>query len=208
MEKKIASCKDYAIFLAGRESLLGIAQFVVKENYTHHSLSFSENEIDRDIQFVLEEEYLYDEDTQIFIARDLSGEIIGCIRTFHWDRYKTLPIEKVYGINPLCAIHAEAKYSYWHIGRFAVKKNTAFSTLTLFKQLMALAVKPIVEDKFSYMIAEIDYKLLKVMMILGFSIRQMGQSINYLTSETVPVCSSKRGLRGFYSKYGEFCRII
>lgn len=139
MEKKIASCKDYAIFLAGRESLLGIAQFVLEE-----------------------EEYLYDEGTQIFIARGLSGETIGCIRTFHWDRYKTLPIEKVYGINPLCAIHAEAKYSYWHIGRFAVKKNTAFSTLTLFKQLMALAVKPIVEDKFSYMIAEIDYKLLKV----------------------------------------------
>ena len=68
---------------------------------------------------------------------------------------------------------------------------------------MALAVKPIVEDKYSYMIAEIDSKLLKVMKVLGFGTRQIGKSINYLTSETVPVCSSKRGLTWFFSIYGE-----
>jgi hypothetical protein len=33
---------------------------------------------------------------------------------------------------------------------------------------MTLAVKPIVEDKYSYMIAEIDSKLLKVMRVLRF----------------------------------------
>jgi len=54
----------------------------------------------------------------------------------------------------------EGKYNYWHIGRFAIAKDSEISTLTLFKQLMALAVKPIVEDKYSYMIAEIDSKLL------------------------------------------------
>nr|WP_278580939.1 hypothetical protein [Prevotella denticola] len=68
---------------------------------------------------------------------------------------------------------------------------------------MALAVKPIVEDKYSYMIAEIDSKLLKVMKVLGFGTRQIGKSIDYLTSETVPVCSSKRGIMSFFSKYGE-----
>ena len=74
---------------------------------------------------------------------------------------------------------------------------------------MALAVKPIVEDKYSYMIAEIDSKLLKVMKVLGFGTRQIGKSIDYLTSETVPVCSSKtskRGIMGFFSKYGELCK--
>ena len=52
---------------------------------------------------------------------------------------------------------------------------------------MALAVQPIVEDKYSYMISEIDSKLLKVMKVLGFGTRQIGKSIDYLTSETVPV---------------------
>ena len=153
-----------------------------------------------------EEEYLYDNKSYIYIARDSFGNIIGCIRSFHWDKHKTLPIEKIYGINPLNAIHQESKYSFWHIGRFAVAKDSGISTLTLFKRLMALAVKPIVEDKYSYMIAEIDSKLLKVMKVLGFGTRQIGKSIDYLTSETVPVCSSKRGIMGFFSKYGELCK--
>ena len=64
---------------------------------------------------------------------DAVGNIIGCIRSFHWDKHKTLPIEKIYGINPLNAIHGESKYSFWHIGRFAVAKDSGISTLTLFK---------------------------------------------------------------------------
>ena len=34
MEKQIATFKDYAIFMADKTSLLEIAQFVVKENYS------------------------------------------------------------------------------------------------------------------------------------------------------------------------------
>lgn len=207
MEKQIATFKDYAIFMADKTSLLEIAQFVVKENYSHHLSSFTEKEVNEDIKSVLEEEkYLYDDKSHIYIARDAFGNIVGCIRSFHWDKHKILPIEKIYGINPLDVVHGETKYNYWHIGRFAVAKNSGISTLTLFKRLMALTVKPIVEDKYSYMIAEIDNKLLKVMKVLGFGTRQIGKSIDYLTSETVPVCSSKRGIKGFFSKYGELCK--
>lgn len=207
MEKQIATFNDYAIFLADKTSLLEIAQFVVRENYSHHLSSFTEKEVNEDIKSVLEEEeYLYDNKSQIYIARDSFGNMIGCIRSFHWDKRKILPIEKIYGINPLNAIHRESKYSFWHIGRFAVAKDSRISTLTLFKRLMALAVKPIVEDNYSYMIAEIDSKLLKVMKVLGFDTRQIGKSVNYLTSETVPICSSKRGVKGFFSRYGELCK--
>lgn len=206
MEKRIASFNGYVIYLAGKESLYEIVQFVVKQNYAHHLSSFIARDVFEDINSIFEEEkYLYDENTYIYIARDFSGKIIGCIRSFHWDKCKILPIEKLYGINPLEMIHQEAKYSYWHIGRFAVAKDSGISTVILFKRLMALAVKPIIEDKFSYMIAEIDSKLLKVMKVLGFGTRQIGKSIDYLTSETVPVCSSKRGIMEFFSKYGELC---
>lgn len=37
----------------------------------------------------------------------------------------------------------------------------------------------------------VDGKLLKVMTVLGFGTHQIGNSIYYLTSETVPVCFSK-----------------
>jgi len=143
-----------------------------------------------------------------YIVRDAFGNIVGCIRSFHWDKHKALPIEKLYGINPLNAIHQESKYNFWHIRRFAVAKDSGISTLTLFKRLMALAVQPIVEDKYSYMISEIDSKLLKVMKVLGFGTRQIGKSIDDLTSKTVPVCSSKRGIKGFFSKYGDLCKAV
>ena len=42
MEKQIATFKDYAIFMANKTSLLEIAQFVVKENYSHNLFSFTE----------------------------------------------------------------------------------------------------------------------------------------------------------------------
>ena len=207
MEKQIATFKGYAIFMADKSCLNEIANFVVRENYSHHMSSFTEEKINEDIKSVFEEEkYLYDDKSHIYIARDAFGNIVGCIRSFHWEKHKILPIEKIYGINPLDVVHGETKYNYWHIGRFAVAKDSGISTLTLFKRLMALAVKPIVEDKYSYMIAEIDSKLLKVMKGLGFGTRQIGKSIDYLTSETVPVCSSKRGIMGFFSKYGELCK--
>ena len=55
MEKQIATFKDYAIFMADKTSLLEIAQFVVRENYSHHSSSFTEKEVNEDIKSVFEE---------------------------------------------------------------------------------------------------------------------------------------------------------
>ncbi len=72
---------------------------------------------------------------------------------------------------------------------------------------MALPVRPIVGDSDSYMIAEIDSKLLKVMNALGFETNQLGDSMYYLTSETVPISSNKQGIMGFYSKYRYLCGI-
>jgi hypothetical protein len=121
MEKQIATFKDYAIFMADKTSLMEIAQFVVRENYSHHLSSFTEKEVNEDIKSVLEEEeYLYDNKSHIYIARDAFGNIVGCIRSFHWDKHKTLPIEKIYGINPLNAIHGESKYSFWGSAGFSV----------------------------------------------------------------------------------------
>ena len=36
MEKKVASFNEYEIFMANKSCLNEIADFVVRENYTHH----------------------------------------------------------------------------------------------------------------------------------------------------------------------------
>lgn len=45
MEKKVASFKEYGIFMADKSCLNEIADFVVRENYFHHMSSFTEEEI-------------------------------------------------------------------------------------------------------------------------------------------------------------------
>ena len=208
MEKRIATFEDYSIFKADADCINELSRFIVKENYKHHTGSEKSSQSADDIADVAKEELdLYGDNTYIYIVRDHHGKILGSIRVFPWNRRSTLPLEKIYGINPLEAIHPDEKFNYWHVGRFAIDTTAGISTFTLFKRLMALAVQPIVGDTDSYMVAEIDSKLLRVMNALGFVTEQLGESIYYLTSETVPISSSKQGIMGFYSKYSYLCGV-
>lgn len=208
MEKLIATFEDYSIFKADAKCINELSQFIVVENYKHHVGTVEASQIADDIADVTKEELaLYGDNTYIYIARDNQEKMLGSIRVFLWNRQSELPLEKIYGINPLEAIHSDVKFNYWHVGRFAIDSTSGISTFTLFKRLMALAVQPIVGDSDCYMIAEIDSKLLKVMNALGFVTNQLGDSIYYLTSETVPISSSKQGIMGFYSKYGCLCGV-
>lgn len=201
MEKLIYANEHYKIWQLGKESLYELAEFVVKENYKHHVGCLSSEYMKDEIDAVYEEELLYVDNSTIFVVRNLAGKIVGSIRVFKWDRKKILPMQKIFGISPLKAIHSEDNYNYWHIGRFAIDSFAGIPTFTLFKQLMVYAVHPIVCDDKSYMIAETDSKLLKVMNALGIKTIQLGNSLNYLASDTIPVCSSKKGLRAFYNNH-------
>lgn len=179
---------------------------MVKENYKHHIGNLSSQNIKNEINEVYKEELLYADNSIILVVRNVEGKIIGSIRVFKWDRRTLLPIQKIFGINPLSVIHSEEDYNYWHIGRFAINSYAGIPTVTLFKQLMIYAVHPIVCDNKSYMIAETDRKLLRVMNALGIETIQLGDSLNYLASETIPVCSSKKGLLMFYNHYQNLCQ--
>ena len=193
--------ESYAICRLGKGNLYELAEFVVRENYKHHIGVFPSESIKEEIYTVYQEELNYVDNSLIFVVRNNTGKIIGSIRVFKWDRKKVLPLQKIFGINPLMAIHSESDYCYWHIGRFAIDSFAGIPTITLFKQLMVYAIHPIVCDDNSYMIAETDCKLLKVMNALGIETIQLGNSVNYLASETIPICSSKNGLIWFYKHY-------
>ena len=63
---------------------------------------------------------------------------------------------------------------------------------------MMYAITPICKDKNSVAFAECDSKLLKVMNLMGIKTEIIGDSINYLGSETIPVSMNYEGLKGFY----------
>lgn len=200
MEKVIWSCSDYSILRVGTDRLHDVARFVVTQNYNHHSSGPFPESAREEIEDIYREELSYSGDSVCFIVRDKEGRMVGSIRVFRWDKRTPTPMQKIFHISPLEKVEDSPATSFWHIGRFAIDSSSSFSSVKLFKQLMALAVAPILREDDSYMIAETDSHLLRVMNALGIETQQLGSPIIYLASETIPVCSSKRGLTKFYKK--------
>lgn len=200
MEKVICSCNDYSILRVGADRLHDVAQFVVIQNYNHHSSEPIPDTVQQEIEEIYQEELSYAENSVYFIVRDKDGKMIGSIRVFRWNKRTPTPMQKIFHISPLEKVSNAWGSSFWHIGRFAIDSTSNFSTVTLFKQLMALAVTPILQDNDSYMIAETDSHLLRVMNALGIETHQIGNPLIYLASETIPVYSSKKGLVKFHQR--------
>lgn len=201
MEKVIWSCNDYSILRVGTDRLHDIARFVVTQNYNHHSSDPIPEMAQQEIEDIYREELSYSGNSVYFIVKDKNDKMVGCIRVFRWGKHTPTPMQKIFHISPLEKVGNAPETSFWHIGRFAIDSTSGFSTITLFKQLMTLAVAPILREDDSYMIAETDSHLLRVMNALGIETKQIGNPLIYLASETIPVCSSKKGLSKFYKKY-------
>lgn len=206
MEKAVITCKDYTIFRVGIDQLRDVASFVVTENYNHHSSGSLPYSAMQEIEDIYNEELSYSKDSFYFIVRDNNGKMIGSIRVFKWDKQTPIPMQKIFHISPLEKVSVKPDTSFWHIGRFAIDSSAGFSTVTLFKQLMTLAVDPILREDDSYMIAETDSHLLRVMNALGIETKQIGNPLIYLASETIPVYSSKKGLSDFYTRHYSLLR--
>jgi len=201
MEKIILSNKNYCIYKVGEECLMELSEFVVSENYKHHTSCCEDIDMTQEIRHVYHEELRYSKRSHIFIVRDLQGKLIGSIRVFKWNKKDSLPIEELFNINPLERLGDEKSRSYWHVGRFAIDSHAGISTLNIFKILMTLAIEPIIKDTNSYMIAETDSKLVRVVNALGIQTIALDKPIQYLASDTVPLYSSKSGLIDFYNRH-------
>jgi hypothetical protein len=179
------------------DQLTELAKFVVEENFSHHCENVTTKELVNDTQEVYDEELHYFKDSEIFVAKDFSGNIQGSIRVIKWDYKARLPIQKIFDIDPLTLLsYSEKLSSVWHIGRFATKKN--IKDKTLFRRLMVCAIAPICEQKNGVAFAECDSKLLRIMNLLGIKTEVIGTAINYLGSETIPISMSYDGLKEFY----------
>ncbi|CAM1372976.1 hypothetical protein [Tenacibaculum xiamenense] len=180
-----------------QKKLKKLAEFVVKENFKHHTNNVPRN-CKEDIELVYDEEIKYKEHSNIFVAKDNLGNIAGTIRVLKWNYVDKLPIEKIFGINPLMITGYAPIKPIWHIGRFAIRKEIC--DVTLFKKLVVYGILEICKDENAVAFAEIDSKLMRVLRLMGIQATIIGESINYLGSETIPVCFTYKGLINFYNK--------
>ncbi|MGG8495310.1 hypothetical protein ACQY1Q_02740 [Tenacibaculum sp. TC6] len=189
--------KNYLEKLAIKE-VYNLSKFVVEENFNHHIEKDDFKSIKKYILSVYKEEVQYVPNSKIFVSKDDLGKITGSIRVLKWNYIDKLPIQRLFGINPLLNIEDRCFNEIWHIGRFAIKKGIKDSNL--FKKLMICAISPICSHTENFAFAECDSKLLRVLSLLGIKAKVVGKSINYLGSETIPVCFSYTGLIGFYEE--------
>ena len=189
--------KNYLERLSTSE-VLSLSKFVVEENFNHHVNGDEKKKIEKDILSVYQEEVKYIENSKIFVCKDDNGSITGAIRVLRWNYIDKLPIENIFGINPLLVLEDKELHEIWHIGRFAIKKGA--KDPNLFKKLMVCAISPVCSHEGNIAFAECDSKLLRILSLLGIKPKVVGKSINYLGSETIPVSLSYSGLIEFYEK--------
>lgn len=178
--------------------IINLSEFVVSENFKHHLNNILPKDYENDAMSIYNEEMNYIKKSKIFVSKDYLGNILGSIRILKWNFIDVLPIQNFFGINPLLVTKNINVSNIYHIGRFAIKKEVR--DINLFKQLMVCAISPICIDKKSIAFAECDSKLLRILSLLGIKATVIGESIDYLGSETIPICMKYDGLIGFYNK--------
>lgn len=180
-----------------KNEILNMSKFIVEENFKHHTSNEFPSNIQEEINSIYKEEMDYVENSKIYSVENDFGKIIGIIRVLKWDFINPLPIEKLFGINPLLCTENKDVNEFWHIGRFAIDKTVC--NLTLLKRLMVWAIAPICKNKNNIAFAECDAKLLRVLSLMGIKTKIIGDSIDYLGSETIPISMSYNGLIEFYN---------
>lgn len=182
---------------------VNIAKFVVIENYKHHcKCSSIPYNIESEVGEVYEEENNY-QNSKIFVSLDSSRQMIGTIRVIKWNNTDILPVQKLFNINPIHLVR-NTSYNIWHIGRLAIKKG---ADNNIFKSLLVTAIAEVCQNENSIAIAECDAKLLRILKILGIEPVILGDSINYLGSETIPVLFPYETLKNFLDKYNSTIKL-
>lgn len=198
----IIKSDNYSLYKLDKQHLYEIAKFVVEENHKHNfSKTNNKINIEEKIEAVYQEELIYADNSDIFIAENNNCCIIGCIRVMKWNMKHRLPMHKTFGINPLEHITTLKNTTFWHIGRFAISNCLDISNGRLFKQLMIYAIYQIYQEEDGYMIAECDSRLLQIINILGINTISLGKGLQYLYSETIPIYANKTGLSKFYQNF-------
>lgn len=180
-------------YQVGKTLATKVASFVVLQNYEHHQQTIDRTKLEKEITA------LSDNDEHIKFSKTfvaiLNQKICGSIRIYKKTENIKLPIEKLFEIDPEKIV--EPNSTIYHIGRFAVKKGADERGFRIFKTLMALALNEVNLSEKSAVFAECDSKLLRILKIVHIYPEPIGNPINYLGSETIPVLLKPSGFERF-----------
>lgn len=181
-----------------KKNLTDLSRFIVEQNLSHHSKTECIDNYESIVTEITKQELKTSSQSSIFIVENQARCIEASIRVLKWNYKDVLPIQKMFGITPFDIIGNTFLRHVYHIGRFAINKNS--KDLSLFKKLMICALTPVYNEPNSIVFAECDQKLVRVMKALGIEVVQIGEGIDFLGSIKVPICIYHDGIVRFYEK--------
>ena len=174
-----------------------LLQFYLSDIYEHfgftdYTTEAYENEL---LSLLNEDKSFYDLSIYYVIRKRNTREIFGAIRITYWDRKTILPIEKLFNINLKEALPKRS--NLWHIGRFVITKHLPINRISFFKKLLYNAFYPVHRFGEGLVIAECDKKVITTLQKLGIKSNILGESIEYICSETFPIYIESGALNPF-----------
>ncbi|MCL2312982.1 MAG: hypothetical protein FWC41_10945 [Firmicutes bacterium] len=190
---------DYTLHHFSNERAPSICEFTVRVNYQVHKQQVTEDRLFLEAQKICKEELNLFQDPHYYVILNKKDEMIGTIRAGLWNKKKKLPIHEEFEIP---AEYRNQQSNVWHIGRFAVDplkmdENIRKHRLMIFKLLLFHAIQHVCAQDENIMLAECDRKLHEKVKLLNICSKEIGESKQYIGSETVPIFNTSNALKLF-----------
>lgn len=194
--------EEYYFSILKKEELREMLAFYIFEIYDHFNFTdFTRESYELELDHLLREDTAFYGSSLYYILRDVKEhQIYGSIKTTYWDKNTPLPIEKLFNVHPETLIVPEIT-NYWHIGRFVISQKIPKDRISILKKMLFNAFFPVYSLGKGLIVAECDKKLTITLDKLGIRSCALGNSIEYICSETLPIYIRSEWLNGFITSH-------
>ncbi|MCU7692899.1 hypothetical protein ACFSPU_01445 [Haoranjiania flava] len=193
--------EDYYLSTLQKNEIKQLLSSFILDIYDHFDfINFTQKDYLEELGVLYAEDTNYFSNSVYYVLRDhKKNNIHASIRTTLRDRNCTLPIEKLFGIKIDRLPFIETQ-NIWHVGRFFISNKIPGNRIKLLKKMLFNAFYPIASIGNSILFAECDAKLIYTLRKFGINVETLGSSIEYICSETFPICIQDDTLMSFIKK--------
>src|SRR5690242_9137606 len=171
-----------------KDELRELITFVITEIYEHFNYKdYTRKSLENELEYLLNEDIAFYDNSVYYVLRDCTEhKIYGSIKTTLWDRTTILPMEKLFDIG-IQDILIPGYPNVWHVGRFVISRKIPADRICILKKMLYHAFYPVYAIGAGIILAECDKKLTITLKKMGINSFILGESIEYICSETLPI---------------------
>ncbi|NJK93784.1 MAG: hypothetical protein HC905_01605 [Bacteroidales bacterium] len=211
MDLLVRRFSDFSLWQVKQKNLFDFSSFVVKVNYECYKYTAKTGEEISDIEEIFKYDCAHFDHAFFYALKSSKGQLIATIKVTRWNESIVFPLVSNFGIDIpkfLSGLTFKPK-EIWHLGRLAIdhQKISCDPVLSkyrtsILKIMLIAAFNHICTDNDNIMLAECDNRLNEKIKLMGIHSIPIGESIQYLGSETTPIYNTGNGLSHFLKSYG------